>query len=60
MQHNLKCDNTHIIGLPEGEEGEQGIENLLEKIMTENFLNLIREKVMQAQEVQRVPIKMNP
>ena len=28
--------------------------------MTENFPNLVREKVMQVQEAQRVPIKMNP
>ena len=41
------------------EEGkEQGIENLFVK-MTENFPNLVREKVTQAQEAQRVPIKMN-
>ena len=28
--------------------------------MTENFLNLVREKVTQFQEEQRAPIKMNP
>ena len=28
--------------------------------MTENFPNLVREVVMQVQETQRVPIKMNP
>ena len=28
--------------------------------MTENFPNLMREKGMQVQETQRVPIKMNP
>ena len=28
--------------------------------MTENFLNLMREKVMQLRGAQRVPIKMNP
>ena len=28
--------------------------------MRENFPNLIREKVTQIQEAQRVPIKMNP
>ena len=56
--HNIKCNNIHIIGIPEGEEQEQGIENLFEKV--ENFLNLMREKVTQIQETQRVPIKMNP
>ena len=28
---NMKCNNIHIIGIPEGEEIEQGIENLFEK-----------------------------
>ena len=38
----------------------QGIENLFEKIMTENLLYLERGKSMQVQEAQRVLIKMNP
>ena len=59
MQYNLKHNNTHIIGIPEGEEEEQGIENLFEKVMMENFPNLKRKKVTQAQEAQRVPIKRN-
>ena len=50
MQDNVKCNNIHIIGIPEGEEQEQGIENLFEKV--ENFLNLMREKVTQIQETQ--------
>ena len=33
---------------------------MFEKVMTENFPNLEREKVMQDQIVQKVPIKMNP
>ena len=40
----MKRNNIRIIGIPEGEE-EQGIENMLEKVMIENFPNLIREKV---------------
>ena len=43
-----------------GEKEEQGIENLFEKVMMENFPNLMREKVTQIQETQRVPIKRNP
>ena len=31
LQNNMKCNNIHIIGTPEGEEEEQGIENLFEK-----------------------------
>ena len=55
----MKHNNIHILGIPEGEE-EQGIENLFEKVMMENFPNLMREKVTQIQETQRVPIKKNP
>ena len=35
--------NIHIIGVPKGEEEEQEIENLFEKIMKENFPNLVKE-----------------
>ena len=49
MQDNMKRNNIHIIGIPEGEEEEQGIENLFEKVMMENF-PLLREKVTQIQE----------
>ena len=56
----MKCNNIHIIRIPEGEEEEQGIENLFEKVMTENFPNLMREKVTQTQELQRVPNKRKP
>ena len=56
---NMKHNNIHIIGIPEGEE-EQGIENLFEKVMIENFPNLMREKVTQIQETQRVQIKRKP
>ena len=33
---------------------------MFEKVMIENFPDLIREKVTQVHEVLRVPIKMNP
>ena len=44
MQDNMKRNNIRIIGIPEGEDEEQGIENLFEKVMMENFPNLMREK----------------
>ena len=50
MQDNMKGNNIHIIGILEGEEEEQGIENLFEKVMKEKFPNLMREKVTQIQE----------
>ena len=60
MQDNMKHNNIRKIGIPEGEEEEQGIENIFEKVMMENLPNLIREKVTQIQETQRVPSKRNP
>ena len=39
---NFKRSNILIIGVPE-EENEQEIRNLFEKIMKENFLNLVKE-----------------
>ena len=56
----MKCNNIHIIRIPQREEEEQGIENLFVKVMVENFPNLMREKVTQIQETQRVPITRNP
>ena len=47
--------------MPEGEEEEQEIENLLEKIMKENFPNLGKEiDFQEVQEAQRVPKKLDP
>ena len=45
IQDNMKHNNIHIIGIPDGEEEEQGTENLVEKVMMENFPSLMREKV---------------
>ena len=46
----MKCDNIFIIEVPEGEEREQGMENIFEELMTENFSNLVKEKDTQVQE----------
>ena len=48
----MKWNNIRIIWIPEGEEEEQGIENLFEKVMMEKFPNMMREKVTQIQETQ--------
>ena len=42
LQDILKRSNIRIIGVPEGEEEEQKIENLFEQIM-ENFPNMAKE-----------------
>ena len=52
--------NQGIIGIPQGEEKEKEIENVLE-IMAENFPNWKeKKKDIQIQEAQRVPNKINP
>ena len=57
----FKRSNIQIIGVPEGEEEEQEIKNLIEKIMKENFPNLTKEiHFREVQEAQRVPRKLDP
>ena len=46
--------------MPEEEGKEQEIENLFEKIMKENFPNLVKEIDIQVQEAQRVSNKLDP
>ena len=43
MQDNMKFNSIRIIEIPEGEEEEQGLEILFEKVMMENFPNLMRK-----------------
>ncbi|MCP4030960.1 MAG: hypothetical protein GY734_06915 [Herbaspirillum sp.] len=52
---NIKCNNIHIIGVPEGEETEKGSEKIFEEIIVKNFPNMGQEIATQVQEVQRVP-----
>ena len=40
LWYNIKLTNLHIIGIPEREEKEKGIENIFEEIMAENVPNL--------------------
>ena len=57
---NLRRSNIWIIRVPEGEQ-QQGIENLFEQIMKENFPNLAKEiDSQEVQEAQRVPKKLDP
>ena len=60
LQDNFKRSNIQIIGVPEGEEEEQEMENLFEKIM-EKCPNLAKEiDLQEVQEAQRVPKKLDP
>ena len=61
LQDILKRSNIRIIGVPEGEEGEQKNENLFEQRMKENFPSLAKEiDFREVQEAQRVPKKLDP
>ena len=51
--------NIQIIGVLEGEEKEQEIENLFENTMKENFPNLVKEIDIQVRKAHRVPNKMD-
>ena len=57
---NVKCPNIQIIGVPEEEDKKKGHEKILEEIIVENFTKVGKEIVIQAQETQRVPNRINP
>ena len=52
----VKRINLHLIGVPEcDEENESKLENTLQDIIQENFLNIARQANIQVQEIQRTP-----
>ena len=58
---DFKHSNIRLIGVPEGEEQEQEMENLFEQIMEENCPNLAKEiDFQEVQEAHRVPKKLDP
>ena len=57
---NIKCTNIRIIQVPDEEEKKKGTEKILEEIIIENFPNMEKEIVNQAQEAQKVPHRINP
>ena len=57
---NIKCNNILIIGVPEGEEREEGPEEIFEEIIVENFPNMGKAIATQVQEMHRVPGRIKP
>ena len=60
LRDNFKCSNIRIIGVPEGEEEGQDIENLFEKIMKENFPNLAKQIDFQKSGSSESPKEVRP
>ena len=56
---NIKRTKIRIAGVPE-EEKKKGYEKIFEEIIIENFPNMEKEIVIQVQETQRVPYRINP
>ena len=52
LWNKFKHSNIRFIGVPEGEDKEQEIGNLFEKIMKENFPNLVKEIDMKVHKAQ--------
>ena len=57
---NINCTNIYIIGIPEREKIEKGPEKIFEEVIVENLPNKGKETVIQFQEGQRVPGRINP
>ena len=57
---NIEHDNLRIVGIPEGEERENGLEYVFKEIIAENFPNLKKKTDIKEQEAQRVPNRLTP
>ena len=54
----IKRPNLRLTGVPECDrENETKLENTLQDIIQENFLNLARQANIQVQEIQRTPLR---
>ena len=59
LGNNIKHTNICIIGVLKGEDREKGPEKIFEEIIDEKFPNMGKETVIQVQEMQRVPGRIN-
>ena len=60
LWNNIKHTNTHITGVPEGEEREKMPDKIFEEIIAEHFPSMGKEALTQAEEAQRIPHMINP
>ena len=59
LWYNIKGTTIWIIGVLEEEEKKKGYEQIFEEIIVENFPNMEKKIVNQAQKAQRVPYRIN-
>ena len=59
FNNSLKCNNIHIIGVPNMKREIKTAEVSFEQSIAENFPNLKKKTDIKIQEVQRTPIKFN-
>ena len=57
---NVKRPDIQVRGVPEEEDKKKGHEKILGVIIVENFPKMGKEIVIQVQETQRVPNRINP
>ena len=57
---NTKRTSIRIMGVPEEEEKKKGSDKIFEESIVENFPDMGKEIVIQVQEAQRVPYRINP
>lgn len=57
LSNTSKYTNICIVGIPEGKE--KGKEKIFEKIMAENFPNFMKYMIINIQEAQQTPSKVN-
>ena len=56
----MKRSNTRIIGVPQEEDEKKDHEKILAEITVENFPKMGKEIIIQFQEAQRAPNRINP
>ena len=59
INDSLKRNNIRILGVPEEEEREIGVEGLCEQIIVENFPNLGKDTDIKIKEAHKTPIRFN-
>ena len=55
---DIKSTNMHMIGVPEVDQKEKGLENIFEDVLTKKVLNMRKETLRCRKH--RVPSKINP